>query len=61
MKTLYKTIAGQKIGCTYYTTYGEARKLAESLGGRVVGYLSGYAVQARKSGPYWIAETKNFE
>jgi hypothetical protein len=60
MKTLYKTIAGQKIGCTY-TTYEEARKLAEALGGRVVEYLSGYAVQAKKSGPYWNAETNKFE
>ena len=60
MKTLYKTRAGQKVGCTY-TTYEEARKLAEALGGRVVEYLSGYAVQAKKSGPYWNAETNKFE
>lgn len=46
MYKLYKGIA-------YFKAHKDARLKAEEVGGRVVDYTRGYAVQYAKSGPYW--------
>lgn len=56
-------------GTTYYPTPRVAWETLERLRdngtcdnrARVVGYGYGYAVQARRSGPYWNAETERFQ
>ena len=40
-------------GIAYFETFSEARSIAAKVGGRVVEYGSGFAVQYRVSGPYY--------
>lgn len=42
-------------GIGYYDNYAEARDVneAEEIGGRLVCYGLGWAIQYRVSGPYW--------
>ena len=40
-------------GIAYFETFSEARSIAAKVGGRVVEYERGFAVQYRVSGPYY--------
>ena len=40
-------------GTAYFETFSEARSIAAKVGGRVVEYERGFAVQYRVSGPYY--------
>jgi len=42
-----------KRNVAYFKTFSEARSIAAKVGGRVVEYGRGFAVQYRKSGPYY--------
>ena len=45
-------------GIAYFRHYKSACKIADFVGGRVVEYLRGYAVQYRISGPYFPEPTE---